>query len=207
MKKYWVYTISLLFLLDINIDIYSKDLGQFGVVYPIKEKSLLELIYQKLEMHKKTGDIEKLQEEFRNKVIKSIEKPLGSTIWSAKQSRKWLFDPSLTLKKDISNHEGLVIAKAGTKVNPLKYVKMSKDLIFINGDIKKEINFAKNKLKENINNKIIIVNGNIKDVNKELNHAVYFDQESKLILKFGIEHTQATVSQKEEFLEIREIAL
>lgn len=207
MKKYWVYIISILLLLDINIDIYSKDLGQYGVVYPIKEKSLLELIYQKLGKAQKTGDIDKLQKEFQNRVKASIEKPTGSTISSAMQSRNWLFDPSVTLKKDILNHEGIIVAKAGTIINPLKYVKMSKNLVFINGELKKEIRFAKEKLKENINNKIILVNGNIKDVNKELEHAVYFDQESKFIKKFGIEHTPAVVSQKEELLLIKEVAL
>tara|TARA_R110002072_G_scaffold163836_6_gene316728 strand:- start:3186 stop:3809 length:624 start_codon:yes stop_codon:yes gene_type:complete len=207
MRYPWVYTVLFLVLLDINIDIYSKDLGQLGIVYPIKEKSLLELIYQKLKQHQKEGNLGKLQEHFANKVKKSIEKPSAANIWSAMQTKRWLFDPSLTLKKDILNHEGVIVAKGGTTVNPLHYVKMSKDLIFINADNKKEIEFVKNKLKENTNNKIILVSGNIKDANKELQHPVYFDQAANLIKKFGIEHTPAVVLQKGEFLQIEELAL
>ena len=207
MKMIWVYIIFLISSLGITIDIYSKDLGQKGVVYPIQEKSLLKLIYQKLNEKQKNGGLDILQKEFQEKVKTSIEKPSGANIWSAIKSKRWLFDPSLTLKKDISNHEGNIVARQGSKVNPLNYIKLSKELIFINADNKNEIKFAKKKLSENINNKIILVNGNIKDANIEIGNEVYFDQEAKLISKFGIEHTPAVVSQKDEYLQIEEVAL
>ncbi|MBP9777690.1 MAG: hypothetical protein KBD25_00745, partial [Rickettsiaceae bacterium] len=117
------------------------------------------------------------------------------------------YDPSLTLDKDIRNHEGRLIASKGTVVNPLSYVALSKQLIFINADRPSELEFAKTKLKDNFNNKIILVNGNVKEANQVIGAPVYFDQAARLINRFGLEYTPTVVEQNGDKLKITEVVL
>ncbi len=41
-----------------------------------------------------------------------------------------MFDPTMRLSNDITTDEGLVVARAGTSVNPLDTVTMTKTLVF-----------------------------------------------------------------------------
>jgi conjugal transfer pilus assembly protein TraW len=111
------------------------------------------------------------------------------------------------LDKDIKNHEGRLIASKGTVVNPLSYVTLSKQLIFINADRASELEFAKAKIKDTFNNKIILVNGNVKEANQVIGAPVYFDQAARLINRFGLEYTPSVVEQNGNMLKITEVVL
>lgn len=187
--------------------VFAKDFGQKGKVYPIVEVNLLEHIYKKLNKYNSEGRIDELQKEFAEKVKKSIERPSGNNIPSAIKNRTWTYDPSLELTQNIYNDKSEVIARSGDKVNPLQHVTLTKELIFINADIEKQINFAKKKINQNQANKIILVNGSISDTNQKLNKGVYFDQEAKLIQRFGISRTPAVVKQEGTVLRVSEVAL
>lgn len=198
--------IMILSLLNINA-VQAKDLGTVGPTYKITETNLLHFIYDRLNQYQKEGRLEQLQQQFVKQVQKQIERPVGSNVTPAIKNNSWLFDPSLQLQKDITNEKGQMIAAAGTVVNPLAYVHLSKELVFINGDIDKELYFAKIKINQKPNTKIILVSGNIKEVNKKLNLPVYFDQGARLIGRFGVQHTPAVVMQDGNNLRISEIAL
>ena len=108
---------------------------------------------------------------------------------------------------DIYNDSGVIIAARGTRINPLNYIGLSKNLLFINADREKELEFAKITVNAKPNTKIILVNGNLIEANKKIGLPIYFDQAAKLSDRFGIEHTPAVVTQRGDKLEIVELVL
>ncbi len=197
----------LLFSMHLSLQIYAKDFGHRGQTYPINEQNLLEVIYQKLTMYKKTGQLDKIKKDFQAQVERTAIRPNGSELKKALSTKVSFFDPSLTLQKTIKDHKGEIIADKGKSVNPLDYIQLSKELIFINADRVEELEFAAKKLKNNADNKIILVNGNIKNANKFLNNPVYFDQSARLINRFNLQATPSVISQEGKLLKITEVAL
>lgn len=197
----------LLFSLQLSLQIYAKDFSHLGQTYPIIEQNLLELIYQKLTIYKKTGQLDKMQRGFQAQVERTTLRPNGSELKRALSEKIRFFNPSLNLKNPIKNHKGEVIADKGKIVNPLDYIKLSRELVFINGDRVEELEFAAKKLTINNANKIILVNGNVKEANKFLNNPVYFDQNARLINRFNLEVTPTVISQEGKLLKITEVAL
>lgn len=190
-----------------TVNLWAKDLGTVGPTYKISETNLLQYIYNKLNQIKKEGKLEELQQEYTKQIQKQIERPVGRNIRPAIKNRQWIFDPSIVLPKDIYDDNGNVVAKKGTIINPLTHITLSKDLLFINADLDKELDFAKLILKDKPTTKIILVNGNILETNKKLKLPVYFDQAARLSTRFGINNTPAIVNQLGSNLEIREVAL
>lgn len=187
--------------------VYAKDFGVKGPVYPIIETSLLEHIYNKLNEFKANGKLKKLNQEFKENVEKSVITPVGIQLSPAVKHRVRLFDPSITLKNDIRTHDAKLIAKKGTKINPLSYVSLTKKLIFINANRAKEIEFAKGEIEKNTSSKIILINGNVKSANQAIQKAVYFDQEAKLVSRFGLEYTPSVIEQEGTRLKISEVVV
>lgn len=199
--------IYLLLFMIISMPLLAKDFGQRGQVYPIIETNFLDYIYQRLKTYQNTGKLAELKIMMQEKVEQTVIRPRGINLMSAVKVRIRNYDPSLTLDKDIRNHEGRLIASKGTVVNPLSYVALSKQLIFINADRPSELEFAKTKLKDNFNNKIILVNGNVKEANQVIGAPVYFDQAARLINRFGLEYTPTVVEQNGDKLKITEVVL
>lgn len=198
--------ISLL-LIQIPYTMYAYDFGQRGQVYPIIETNFLDVIYNKLNKYKEEGRLDELNKEFTERVKKSIYRPKSSNIGQAVANRTFYFDPTLELEKDIKNENGNIIAKAGTKVNPLNMVRLSKKLLFINGDIQKEVEYARTMLRSEASTKVILVGGSVYETNRILGVQVYFDQEQRLINRFGLKFTPSVVQQEDKYLKINEVAL
>lgn len=112
------------------------------------------------------------------------------------------FNPSTVLNKDIKNANGDVIAKKGTKINPLDDINFNERLVFINGDNPHQINWALQVIQKNRHHhsviKIILVNGNIKDTSRALKTHVYFDQYGRLCQHFKIIHTPTLLYEPEK---------
>lgn len=200
----------IIYLLSLTtITSHAMDLGEMGPVYRIKETNLLHFFYEKLQYLSKTGKVSELQQKFAKRIEHNITTPAGINLPKALKNSTRLFNPSITLPKDIKNEQGIIIAKSGMMINPLNYIKLSKELVFINGDNANEISFAEQKLNENLNNKIILVNGNIKQVNLKLKSIapVYFDQNARLINSFNITATPSVIKQVANRLQITEVAL
>nr|MBP9778933.1 hypothetical protein [Rickettsiaceae bacterium] len=117
--------IYLLLFMIISMPLLAKDFGQRGQVYPIIETNFLDYIYQRLKTYQNTGKLAELKIMMQEKVEQTVIRPRGINLMSAVKVRIRNYDPSLTLDKDIRNHEGRLIASKGTVVNPLSYVALS----------------------------------------------------------------------------------
>ncbi|EPB4516062.1 type-F conjugative transfer system protein TraW [Acinetobacter baumannii] len=184
----------------------AADLGKHGAVYKIEEKNALDAIYEKLKGMEKTGELEKKKKEAIDRSMHSAKNPKPvKGIMAATSKRVFIFDPSMTLSENIVTDEGQMIALAGTKVNPLDTITMSKSLVFFDGTSQEQVK-AVEKLVEAYGKKItpILVNGTWLELTKKWKRQVYFDQDGYLTSRFGIKAVPAIVRQKGKALEVAE---
>jgi type-F conjugative transfer system protein TraW len=158
-----------------------------GQVFEITEKDLLKEIQQKLVKLHTDGTLDDLQKQHALQAQKSIRRPKAvEGITRTKHARAWLHDPSLLIPKDIKGHQGRIIAKAGTVINPLDTVKFARPFIFLDGDDKEQIAWLKQSFKlDESTLKIILINGTPLTLSEELAMPVYFDQGGKAYPAFS----------------------
>lgn len=188
-----------------------------GNVYKIEERSLLDVIFEKLGGLEKSGEIKRVQSEMKKKAINSLEHPKGIDLPRANKVSTHYFDPSYTVKKDIYLQDGTILHKKGKVVNPLDIISLSKDIIFIDGSDEEQLDWAKDKFaKSGWMDKIILVKGSYREIMKKWKKRVYFDQlgvanlpnkKITLVQQFGIKELPSIVSQEGKLLKIETVVL
>jgi conjugal transfer pilus assembly protein TraW len=186
-------------------EVLAKDFGIVGKVYEIAEKNMLREIEGKLEMMKSSGEIERKNQEMKQKMLSYLNRPKEvKGIIDTVEEREYYYDPSYIVNNDIADQDGRVFVMKKARVNPLEYMPLGQKLIFINGDSENQVKWAVSESKkEKI--KIILVKGNLLNLMKENKVRLYFDQSGVLTSKFGIQQTPAIVEQKELKLLIKEV--
>ncbi len=121
--------------------IHAEDFGMRGQVYPADRdgrEQLKDLMRQK----EKSGEIEKYWLDYRLKTIDAVKNPSPLGIRSNYLPRSELRDLRFTIPSDFVNEKGLVIAKKGTVIEPLKIQPLVSGLVFIDGRDQKQIDYA-----------------------------------------------------------------
>ena len=187
----------------------AKDFGVHGETFEIEEKDMLELIHDRLNKLEKNGDLEKHYKSLRDNASRYVERPEAvKNLNNARLRRTWDFDPSYRLPKDILDHKGFVIHKAGTTVNPLDSVPLDYNLLFIDGDNEEHLKLAITTHKSATKPlKIILIKGSPMELMKSNKMRFYFDQKGTLTGRLGIKHVPAFVEQNEKVLKISEIVV
>ena len=195
--------VVLLTLLFVNLS-HAKDFGVAGHTWPIIEQDMLTYIKGKLTQLQKDGTIDAKNQELKQKTIAYVHKPYPvGGIGHTHKTRSWLYDPTLTVKKNIYDGDGRVFIKRGTTVNPLRHIPMTRTLVFIDGEQKNHVDYA---LSLSGDVKIILVNGHPVKLMKQIKSPVFFDQKGSLTGRFAIKNVPATVKQEGLFLRITEVA-
>lgn len=188
-----------------------KDLGVYGEVFPIKEKSLLQVIQTKLKALQESGALEAHQKAIADTTKHKVMHPEPvAGVHKTFKPRSFVYDPSITVPYDLKDHNGQVFQHKGTKVNPLNTHSFKNPFLFVDGDDSDQVTWAKKEHKQAANNhkpKIILIKGAPFDLSKELNIPVYFDQSGALTKKFGIGQVPGRVSQQDKALLVEELIL
>lgn len=183
----------------------GKDLGTYGQTFKIAEESLLSVIQRKLQAIVDSGKLEGYQQDLQNKVKQSLTRPTPlDHITHTKEPRTFTYDPSIVVQQDLKDHKGQVFYQKGQRVNPLHTRKLTKPLLFIDGDEISHLNWLKQKLSEHPHAKIILVRGSPFELMEKNDWTVYFDQAGKLTAKLGIKQVPAIVTQAGDQLQIDE---
>ena len=186
--------------------VMARDYGQLGTVFPIIEPDLLRVIENRLRSLQASGQIDAANQMFAKRTEAKVRRPDPvSGISAASATKSWLFDPSVTIDHDIRDMKGNLVAKAGSKVNPLDYVLVKTPLVFINGDDEDELAWAVKHYPDPA--KIIMVRGAPLDAMTKFQRRFYFDQNGTLTRRFGIVHTPAAVVQAGKAMRVTETAL
>lgn len=185
----------------------AEDLGTIGQTYAIEEPHLLHYIEQTLRDKEKTGELARLEEQAKSRVIESIRNPRPlAGIRPTQTARTFYFDPSIKVEQNITDDKGNIIVPAGTTKNPLEVVSLSKHLLFFDGSDREQVLYART-LIDHYGGKVkpILVAGSYLDLMKAWQLSVYFDQQGVLTTKFGITQVPALVSQEGLRLRIDEL--
>jgi conjugal transfer pilus assembly protein TraW len=188
---------------------WAEDLGTVGPTYAIEETHLLNAIERQLREKEKSGELAHLEEAAKQRIIDSIEhpKPLAG-IRRTERARSFYFDPSIVVRENITDAKGNIIVPAGTRVNPLEIVSLSKHLLFFDGTDERQVERAR-QLIAHYQGKLkpILVAGSYLALMQRWQLPVYFDQQAALTRKLGITQVPALVSQEGTQLRIDELAL
>ena len=185
----------------------AKDLGVRGATWPVAEPDLLEAIEARLLEMERSGKLARLEREARERARARLEEPdpvPGSVTATEKRSR--LLDPSVTVAREIRTPEGTLLAAAGTRVNPLERMTLSRDLVFVDGRRGAEIAWVLAREAEGGRPaRIVLVAGRPLELMRRHRRPFFFDQGGRLAARFGIVATPSLVVQAGALLRITEI--
>lgn len=185
----------------------ARDLGTVGETYPIMETDFIEFIQQKMNTLKETGEWKKVETDMIADTDHYRDRPTPiEGISTTHIQRRFYINPGITLDHDVFDHDHKLIAKAGTYVNPLVYVPLTKTLIFYNADDVNQVKWVVSKNKQlNGKDKLILVRGSLLAEEKRFKKPIYFDQAGRLTSRFQIKHTPAMVMQSGMSLLVTEV--
>lgn len=198
---------ALLFSIAITASLCADDLGVVGKVYPISEPDMIEFIKSKAKALVDSGQWEQIRQQGIANAKDHINNPKPVTgITDATITKTWYYTPMVQLKEPLTDGRGRVIAKAGN-YNALKYKPFDVQLLFINGNNQKQVEWALAKNSESdIRTKIVLTSGSFMDLDKKFKVWFYYDQSGKYTQKLNIQHVPAIVRQSGTQLQITEIA-
>ena len=185
----------------------AEDLAAIGPVYPIAERDLLASIETQLRAKERSGELAALQAQAKKRAIKSIEEPPPvANLGKAQKARIYYYDPGVIVPYPITDDAGRVLVAAGTRVNPLDTVTLSKRLLFFDARDPQQVRAAKS-LIDGAGGRIkpIVTGGSYMNLMRRWKLAVYYDQEGALAKKLGIHAVPALVFQEGKRLRIDEL--
>lgn len=190
-----------------SVPIGARDFGIVGQTFPVIEPDLLSLIESRLRRAEASGELDRTNKMFAARVESRVKHPspvAGLSV--ALESRNWVFDPTIALTHDVRDQKSNLIAAAGQRINPMDFVAVRQELVFIDGGDPAQLEWATQKFTD-AGAKIIFVAGSPFEQMTVRHRRFYFDQEGKLTSKFGIEHLPAVVSAGNRVMKVSEIAL
>lgn len=185
----------------------ARDYGHAGQTFPVIEPDLLSVIEGRLRRAEASGELARMNGIFAKRVEQRVRRPKPvEGITPARTARSWDYDPSIAVERDIRDQKGNLIAAAGHRINPLDFVAIKQDLVFVDGDDAAQLSWATSRYTD-LKAKIIFVNGSPIEQMTAKQRRFYFDQEGRLSATFGIEHTPAVVSQNGKTMRVSEVVL
>ena len=180
----------------------AKDLGVRGATWAIAEPDLLEEIKARLMAMQRSGELARFEAEARDRARRSLEEPPPVPgIAPATRQRSRPFDPAIVVERDIRTPDGTLIAAAGTRVNPLERMPLTRDLVFVDGRRDAEVAWA---LAHEGPAKIVLLAGRPLDLMRRHGRTFFFDTGGTLAARFGIAATPSVVEQAGTRLRITE---
>ena len=181
----------------------AKDLGVRGATWPVAEPDLLEQIEARLLDMQQSGELARLQDEARGRARRTLERPDPVPgIAPAKTERSRLFDPAITVAQNIRTPDGVLIAAAGTRIDPLTRLPLTRGLVFIDGRREAEIAWA---LAHDRPAKIVLLAGRPLDLMRRYRRPFFFDTGGRLAARFSIAASPTLIEQDGARLRLTEI--
>ena len=185
----------------------AKDLGVRGATWSAAEPDLLAAIEARLRGMERSGELARVEREARADTRVRLEEPDPVPgIVPATEERSRLLDPSVTVARDIRTPDGVLVAAAGTRVNPLERMTLTRDILFLDGRRPAEIAWALAREEEGGRPaKIVLLAGRPLELMRRHRRPFFFDQGGVLSARLRIAATPSLVGQAGALLRITEI--
>ena len=185
---------------------HAEDLGIVGPANPIAEANLLQVIETQLTKAQADGRLKRLQEEATRRIRAHIDTPPPVPgLTRTRIPRHFHWDPSIAITGPVLDAEGRTVIAAGTKVNPLHTVSLSKRLVFLDGSDTTQVRAVEKHWKRGEKLLPILTAGSPTQLARRWRRLVYFDQGANLTDRFGITQIPAVVRQDGLRLRIDEV--
>lgn len=187
----------------------GANLGVIGPTYKIAEPDMLDWIENKVRAKVESGEALKHMQERAAAIKEKLTNPVAlTTVSKALINKTSYYDPTFLVEENVLDDKGAILVPAGTTINPLDRVGLSRTLIFFDARDASQVAFAKKYIDQVAGlTQPILVGGSYFDLMKAWNTPVYFDQQGSLVRRFAIGHVPAIVRQEGRRLRIDEIAL
>ena len=183
----------------------AKDLGVRGETWSIAEPDLLDVIEARLVDLEQSGALAAIEGEARERARARIEKPPAvAWIAPATERRTFLVDPSVVIERDVRLPDGTLLAAAGTRLNPLERVPLSRELLFIDGRRDEEVSWA---LAHSATSRIVLLAGRPLALSRRHGRPFFFDQGGRFADRFHLHATPVRVRQEGLKLRLTEVPL
>lgn len=182
----------------------AEDLGQVGRSWPVAERDMAEALIARLRDKERSGELAKLHEGMRERAKAAARAPRALGLPRVTKTRSFLFDPSITVPYDLSDAVGRVFQKAGTKVNPLDHMTLTKRIVFVDAGDAMQLDWLRKQSATPGAVKLVLTGGSPEVVSKQLRRPAWFDQDGSLVKAFGIQAVPAVVSQEGRLLRVVE---
>ncbi|KTD47446.1 putative conjugative transfer protein TraW [Legionella quinlivanii] len=202
MKKRAGFALSLFISV---VSVHAQNLGNYGEVFPIIEEDIREVIMNKLHRMERSGELKEHQEQLISRVEAHVRRPNPLHLSTTKSPRVYEIDPSINVNQTLYTPDGVLIAKAGTRLNPFERTSFSKTLLFFNADDPKQMAWVHTHYKQYDFVKFILTGGDVRETSNLLG-SIYFDLEGRLSSYFHLQHVPSIVRQKGVVWSIQEIS-
>lgn len=189
-----------------NVYADAENLGIVAKTYTINEPDMIEWIKTRVTGMMQNGEWEQIQKQAVANAKNQINNPIPvSGISDATVTKTWYYKPMIELKQNLTDGHGHIIAKAGI-YNALRYKPFDTQLLFINGNNKKQVEWAiKHYQNDGIKTKIVLTQGSFMALDKKHKIWFFYDQNGKYTQKLQIQHVPAIVTQDGENLKRKKL--
>lgn len=190
------------------VSVKAGDLGVVGNTFEISETDILSVIADRLRAAEREGRIDSLNQEFERRVRERVERPKPTHLPFTVEPRSWLFDPSIRVDRDYSDHRGRVFARQGDRINPLERLPgFDRVMLFVDGDDRRQVDWAVEEMRRvgEHRARIVLVNGAPLELMRSRRVKLYFDQEGLLVSHFKLQQTPARIQREGDKLRIEEL--
>lgn len=170
------------------------DLGKWGNTVAISETSITEIIEQRIAKLDKDKIIKSAKDAYWTKKV-YVELPMADKTITRK------FKPEIYIPRDIKSVEGVVVAKAGTKINLLDVRPFTQKMVIFDATDQRQMDFVKSIKKDKYQKTTYITTkvkseqkfDAVKNVETELGYSVYL-LNSDLINSFNLKKIPSVVT-------------
>lgn len=185
----------------------AKDFGTIGPVFPVAEPSLLETIQLRLRAMETSGELDDLREQMQSTTKSYVNRPRPvQGLSKATEYASFEIDLSITLERDLADHQGRIFARAGTRVNPLAYSRFNKRIIIFDGDDPAQVTFALSDGNE-LDTLLVLTKGAPLQLMKSHGRRFYFDQQGVITGRFQISRLPSVITRQDPMMLVEEIPL
>ena len=193
-------------LLIISSAAHAASLGQIGQTYPVAEESALAMIMKKLHDKEQSGELKLLQNAAIKHAMSSMSnRDAVAGVSTVVMRRQHLIDPTVTYEQALTTDQGEIVIPAGTTINPLNFMSLSKRLVFFDGRDAEQVAAVQHIVRSGSNIKPILIAGSWLELTRSWKQQVYFDQKGVLSKRFGIRAVPSVISQQGDKLLCQEV--